>query len=176
MPGDVGTRSSWWIAGVVLAGSCYLAARQEAAVGLLRRAEWNWAEMAVYGGVCALGMAAVAGMQRVGWLPARGDRDCRAMLQTALETAQLPSGARPDAWHRLVRQEADEARQGRRLAAGLMGLVAVLVAVAAVVANDNAWTLWALAVALGAFVVVPVRALRRREERARALLARLDSR
>ena len=159
---------------VALAGSCYAAAGREAAVGLLRRTEWNWAEVAVYAGVWVLGIGAFAGMLRAGWLPSWGDRDGRAMLQTALETGELPPGARPAAWRRLLMQELDEARHGRWVAGFFMAGVAVLVVAAAVVVNDNAWTLWVLAVGLGAFVVVPVRSLSGRAERAEALLARLD--
>lgn len=160
---------------VAVAGGCYVAAGQEAAVALIRRAEWNWNEAALYGGVWALGMVAVGSMHRAGWLPARGDRDGREMVQTALERGELPAGARDDRWRRLLRQEADEARPDRRLATFFMGLVAVLVVAASVVGNGNAWSLWLLALGLAAFIPIPVRRLARQEERAEALLPRLDA-
>jgi hypothetical protein len=131
--------------------------------------------MFLSGGVWSIAMAGVAGAQRAGWFPSWGDPEGRKMLREALSTGELPPGARPDAWRRLVRQDLDDARQGRWFAGLFMALVAVLVAVAAVLENDNAWTLWVLAVGLAAFIAVPVRSLSRRAERAQKLLARLDA-
>jgi hypothetical protein len=169
-------RAPWgWTVGVSLVGGCYAAACGEALAVLIRRTEWNWVEVGLHVGLGALGIAAAVGLQRAGWLPAWGDRDGRAMLQTALETGAVPAGARTDAWRRLLRQEADDARQGRWLAAAFMAPVAVLVAAAALVAKDGTWTLWALAVVLAGFTPIPVRWLARRQQRAEALLARLDA-
>lgn len=160
---------------VVLVGACYVGAGNQAVRSLIGRDAWNWLESLLYAGVWALGMGVVAGLLRAGWLPSRGDAEGRAMLEDALRTGELPPGARRDAWHRLLDQEVEEARQLRLLSLFFMPLNAVLVAAAAAVANDDAPELWLLAVALGAFVVVPARALRRRAEQARTLLARLDA-
>ena len=174
---DDGAQSSSSVGLVgVLVGATYVGAGNQAIRSLIGRDPWNWLELLLHGGAWALGMGIVAVMLRAGWIPSWGDAEGRAMLRDALRTGELPPGARPEAWRRLLKQEVDETRQLRCLGVSLLALNAVLVAVAAAVVNDNAWTLWALAVALGALLVIPVRRLGVRAERAEALLARLDPR
>ena len=88
-----------------------------------------------------------------------------------MATGDLPPDARRQAWATLLEGEIRELAQSRWvtivLALSLAGLV-----VAAPVVNDDP-EVWALAAGLTAFVVVPLRWLARRKERAEALLVRV---
>jgi hypothetical protein len=116
-------------------------------------------------------MILVSGLARIGWFPSRGDSEGRALLRDALATGELPLDARPSAWATLLEGEIRELAKGRWVTATLALSVALLVAAAAVTTGDPG--VWALAIALGGFVGVPLRLLNLRKERAEGLLARV---
>jgi hypothetical protein len=160
------------VAVVALAAGCYAGAGAQAAMSLIHRDSWKWVEMLGSGATYALVAVMVAGMQRL--FLSRDERARRAMIQRALTAGELPSDAQPEPSRTTLAQTVGELRQVRWVTAALLLPIAGLVAAAAVVTNGNAPGVWVLAVALAAFVVVPLRWLSRRAERAEGLLARLD--
>ena len=92
----------------------------------------------------------------------------------ALENSALPPDPNPAAWRRALRESAGELDGWRWCWWVANALVAALVAVAAVVANDNAWTVWAVALAVAAQAVVVTRPATTKLRTIRRLLAQLD--
>jgi hypothetical protein len=129
------------IAGVFFGGF------QQAGVGLVSGEPWNWAGMAVYVVVWAVfGPPAM-------WLawtvvdrslrqqspstpvgPAR-----RRFVAPAMRSGVLPVDADPELWRRVLTAEVRQWNGLRWLAAVYAAVVASLVGLAAVVANDSAW-------------------------------------
>jgi hypothetical protein len=78
------------------------------------------------------------------------------------------------AWRRAMRDEKQELEVVHWSWLVVNPLVATLTGVAAIVANDNAWTVWAVAVVVAAQGVVAVRLTGPRLRTARRLLAELS--
>jgi hypothetical protein len=152
-------------------GAAYLGGGTEALSCLLLGEPWNWAEVLVSGGVWAFAMLLVAGAQRRGWFPLRGDREGRTLLRTALATGELPPDARHHAWETLLEAEIRELGQSRWVTVALALTLSGLVLAAAVVNEDRGIS--AFAIALSGFVSLPFRLLTLRKRRAEALLARV---
>lgn len=167
------TRVRVAVAALVAGG--YAGAGAQAADGLIARESWGWVEMLARGALYALMAALITWLRRSGLGLSQDQREGAAEVRAALASGALPVGARPGAWRRAVAHEVSELRRSRWIGGVLAMLIAALVAVAAVVANDNARPVWALAIVLAAFAVVPVRWLTRRADRAEALLARLNT-
>jgi hypothetical protein len=141
-----------------LAVGLYCGAVNQAVHGLIGRERWNWADMALYGGACAvlypalwsLSYRAARSAVDRGWIPespARRVRDQQSRLaQPAIATGALPPGADPAVWRRALRSELQELNAQRWMASAALAVVAGVIGAAAVVANDNAWTVWALAI------------------------------
>ena len=158
MAEPVGPQPPAWAraAFVGLAVGAYAAAGAQATESLSSGEPWNWGGMlARWAGYAVLG-AVLDGLTRSGVFLSPDQRDGRAVVAAALRTGELADGATPDAWRAVL-------------------VLSQLVAVAAVVENDSAPGLWALALALAAFVVVPLGWLGGRRRRVRALLAQLDA-
>jgi hypothetical protein len=124
----------------------------EALRGLLGL-RWNWVVFAVY----VLGWSVA--MPALWWLiwravdrgdlrsPAKRDRDLRSeAVSQAITAGALPPDANLDLWQQALANEVREMNSFRWFAAGLAVAIAGLIGVAAAVANDNAWTVWAVAV------------------------------
>jgi len=163
-------RSRTWRAGVALSAGVYFGAVSQAVHGLFAGERWDWVAMSAGAAIYAVVVALIPALQR--FFGTQDVREGRALVRQALDDGRLPPDARPDPWRAALTAEAGELRQARWTGAVLV-LIGVLVAGAAVVANDNGPAVWALAVVLVAFALVPVRWLTRRAEQADALLARV---
>jgi hypothetical protein len=151
---------------------------QQAVLGLVSGEPWNWAEMAVYVvGWAVLGPPAM-------WLAWRAaDRSLRQSPATpvgparrrfvapAMRSGALPADAEPELWRRVLTAEVRQWNGLRWLAAVYGAVVAALIGLAAVVANDNAWGVWALAVIVAAVSLAAFRWAGRRLRVARRLQA-----
>jgi hypothetical protein len=85
----------------------------------------------------------------------------------------LPDDIDRNAWRRAMRDEKRELEVLRWAWLIPSAIVAVLTGVAAVRANDNAWTVWAVAVVVAADVAIAVRLTGPRLRTTRRLLAEL---
>jgi hypothetical protein len=154
----------------------------QAVHGLLDHQRWNWADMAVSGGLWAVictptwwlsHRAARRAVDR-GWLspsPARRARDEQVgLVKPAIDAGALPRDADPDVWRPALRGVARELNGLRWTAGGLLALAA-LIGAAAAVGNHNAWPVWAVAVLFAAEGVAAFRWLGRRRHVVRRLLA-----
>ena len=169
---------------VALAVGLIVGASHEAVAGLIGRDRWNWAEFALYFGMWALLTPFLAWWQR--WLRARPSlrehpdvrnrRWREENVTPVLHSGVLPVGIDRNAWRRPVRDENQEQEVRLWTWLGLNLVVAALTGVAAVVANDNAWTVWAVAVVVAAQGAVGARLMEPRLRTARRLLAELSDR
>ena len=153
----------------------YAAAGAQATSSLSSGDAWDWSETLHRWALYAVLGTVIGGLTRMGPVGAPDERAERAAIRAALRTGRLPDGVGPDTWRALLAAEDRECRRARWAVLVLSQLIAVLVAVGAVVANDSAPGAWALALALAAFVVVPLRWLGDRLSRVRALLAQLGA-
>jgi peptidoglycan/LPS O-acetylase OafA/YrhL len=92
-----------------------------------------------------------------------------------VRSGSLPPDADADLWRRVLVAEVRQWNCLRWLAAVYAAVVAGLVGLAAVVANDNAWGVWAVAVTVAAVGLVAFRWSDRRRRVARRLLAELPA-
>ncbi len=176
-------RGRWWdlllVLGVI--AGIFVGGFQQAVLGLVGGEPWNWAEMAVYVvGWAVLGPPAM-------WLawraadpslrqqspatpvgPAR-----RRFVAPAMRSGSLPADADADVWRRVLAAEARQWNGLRWLAAVYGAVVASLIGLAAVVANDNAWGVWAVALIVAAVSLAAFRWSGRRLRIARRLQAEL---
>jgi hypothetical protein len=165
------------IAGIFVGGF------QQAVRGLVGGEPWNWAETAVYVvGWAVLGPPAM-------WLAWRTtDRSLRhqnpatpvgparrRFVAPAMRSGSLPADAEPELWRRVLTAEIRQWNGLRWLAAVYAAVVAVLVGLTAVIANDNAWGVWALALIVAAVGLVAFRWSGRRLRTARRLQAELPA-
>ncbi|MCW2703239.1 MAG: hypothetical protein JWQ37_1234 [Blastococcus sp.] len=156
---------------------------QQAVLGLVSGEPWNWAEMAVYVvGWAVLGPPAM-------WLVWKAaDRSVRQQapatlvgparrrfVAPAMRSGSLPADAEPELWRRVLTAEVRQWNGLRWLAAVYAAVVAVLIGVAAVIANDNAWGVWVLALIVAAVGLVAFRWSERRLRIARRLQAELPA-
>lgn len=126
--------------------------------GLLSRERWNWAEMAVYALAVGLVMpwAWRLGWMAAerGWVPQNPSAAVRArrskLVAPALRAGSLPPDADPNEWRPALRTAAQESNGQRWLCVALAVLGGGLIGAAAVVANDNAPGVWAVAVLVAA--------------------------
>lgn len=139
-------------AGILVSGT------QQAVRSLSSGEPWNWAEM----GLVALGWPVL--WTPAMWLlwravdrgqfpqsPARRDRDQRSTyISSAIAAGALPPDPNLAAWRRALREEGRESNVLRGVVAFFTGVGAVLIGAAAVVANDNAWGVWAVALVVAA--------------------------
>lgn len=147
------------VAGIFLGGF------QQAVRGLVSEEPWNWAETAVYVVVWAvLGPPAM-------WLAWRTtDRSFRhqrlatpvgsarrRFVAPAMRSGALPADAEPELWGRVLTAEVRQWNGLRWLAAVYAAVVAVLIGLAAVTANDNAWGVWLLALIVAGVGLVAFR-------------------
>jgi len=147
--------------GGVVAGS-FFAATQQAVSGLLGRDPWNWAEMVVVALLWAVLWPPLM------WLMQKTTNDRRfpqspsgqvrvrqfRLVSPAIAAGSLPNDAEPGVWRRALRAEVQEL-SGQRLVAVVGSAVgAGVIGASAVVANNNAWAVWAVAgvVATGGLV------------------------
>ena len=142
---------------VALSVGLYAAAGAQATRSLSSGDPWDWGDTLYRWVLYTVLGAVVVGFTRSGVFGSPDQRARRAELRAALRTGELPAGADPDAWRPRLVAEEREFRRARWAVLALTQLVAVLVAAAAVVRNDNAPGVWALAVVLSVFVVVPLR-------------------
>lgn len=166
---DPQARSRAGVVVVALAVGLYAASGAQATSSLASGDPWDWAETLFRWALYAVLGGAVLGFTHSGVFGSPEQRARRAELRAALRTGELPAGADPDAWRPRLTAEAREFRQAGWAVLVLSQVVAVLVAAAAVVPNDSAPRVWALAVALSLFVVVPLRWCTGRLRRIRAL-------
>ncbi|MGY1664840.1 hypothetical protein [Geodermatophilus sp. SYSU D00696] len=178
-------RGQWWglslvlgvTAGIVVGGS------QQAVRGLVGGEPWNWAEMAVY----VVGWAVLG--PPVMWLAWRAaDRSLRQQspatpvgparrrfVAPATRSGALPADAEPELWRRVLAAEVRQWHGLRWLAAVYGAVVASLIGLAAVVANDNAWGVWAVATIVAVVSLAAVRWSGRRLRVAQRLQADLPA-
>ena len=160
---------------VALVAGCYAAAGAQATRSLSSGDPWDWGETLFRWILYAVMGTVIGALTRLGPVGASDKRAERAALRTALRTGELPDGVGPDAWRALLAAEDREYRRARWAVLVLFQLIAVLVAAAAVVVNDSAPGVWALALTLAVLVVVPLGWLAGRRRRVRTLLAHLDT-
>jgi hypothetical protein len=181
-------RGQWW--GLLLvpgvAAGILVGGIQQAVLGLVSGEPWNWAEMAAYVVVWAvLGPPVMwlawraterALRQQSPSMPVGPAR--RRFLAPAMRSGSLPPDADSDAdlWRRVLVVEARQWNGMRWVAAVYAAAAAGLVGLAAVVANDNASGVWAVAVIVAAAGLVAFRWSDRRLRVARRLLAELATR
>ena len=126
----------------------------EASGGAFFGEPWHWGEMALRVVLFAVLVPPSWWLARRavdrGWLsqhPAARDRDRRLqLLAPVLRSGALPPDIDPDAWRRGLRDTARELNALRWCWLVSSAVIAALTAVAAVVANDDAWSVWAVAV------------------------------
>lgn len=150
---------------VVIAGSCYVAAGVQAAESLLHRALWDWSMLAGPAAGWAGGMLGVTAFIRL-----EGDQRRDQGVRRAVNAGELPAEARPEEWGPGLKRYVREARRLRTAVVVLLGSIAVLVAAAAAVTNDNSGAVWTLALLLAAFIALPFSWLSGRMRRAGRLL------
>lgn len=151
---------------------------QQAVRGLVGDEPWNWVRFVAYTLTMALVLPPAVRLSRRAvdsdWFPpnpARRDRDQRSRaVSAAIEAEAVPPDGSPAAWERALRDDIRETGGLRWLLVGVTALVVVLIAAAAVVANDNAPAVWAVALALTAQGLAVVRRVERRLRGARRLL------
>jgi hypothetical protein len=143
-------------AGVAL--GLFVGAVQQSLHGLLSRESWNWAEMALY----AVGWGLLAppawwlGRRagESGWVPQHPSAAARArrskLVAPAVRAGALPADADPEVWRPALLGAMHEMRGQRWLAVALAVVGGGLTGAAAAVANDNAWSVWAVAVVVTA--------------------------
>ena len=159
---------------LAVAFGIYYGGTQQAVHGVLSHDRWNWAEMAVAGGIWgvlwlpASLLGAALGRRSVdrGWVPKsparqREDR-YEHLIGPALGTGTLPSDADPGVWGPALHDRARDSTIVRWVLTVLLIGCAGLIGTAAVVANDNAWGVWAVAVLVSLEGVVAFRLLGRR--------------
>jgi hypothetical protein len=169
------------VAAALAVGLLYGASR-EAFSGVIGNDRWNWAEMAVYCMAWALVMPLIWGSTR--WMvdrawfpqnPARKDQERAAeILRPVLRSGVLPDDIDRGAWRRAMRDAKQQLEAGFWFWLGVNLIIAALTAAAAIVANDNAWTVWAVAVVVAAQGAVGARLLWPKLRTARRLLAELS--
>ena len=145
-------------------------AGQEALRGLGQGEAWSWASMTahavplvfVWFGIGWL----VNRMSVQGWHPPGSARQLREersrIVAPVLAAGRLPEGTDPQLWRRPLQDEARELAVTCLVWRGLSALVVCLVAAAAVMADDGAWTVWAVAAVVAVRgVLLPRRSARR---------------
>jgi hypothetical protein len=157
-------------------------ASREAAGGVIGNDRWNWTAMAFYVVAWALVMPLIWWLARPllerGWVtphPARRNRDrAAAIVAPVLRSGVLPNDIDRRAWRRAMRdtKQALEGALGGWFAINVV--VAGLTGASAIVANHNAWTVWAVAVVVAAQGAVALRLIGPRLRTARRLLAELS--
>jgi hypothetical protein len=177
-------RQRWGLLLVLgVAAGIFAGGFQQALLGLVSREPWNWAEMAVY----VVGWA-VFGPPAM-WVAWRAvDRSVRqqspstpvgparrGFVAPAMRSGVLPVDADPELWRRVLTAEVRQWNDLRWLAAVYAAVVASLVGLAAVVAKDSAWGVWAVALFAGAVGLTAFRWSGRRLRIARRLQADLPA-
>ena len=158
-------------------------AAQESVSSLLGDESWSWPAMAARTSVTAVGWLLAWWLAHEalgrGWIspgPARRrDEERRQLLGPVLLSGRLPEGTEPRAWRRPLRDEARLLGTVCWLWWLLSASVAGLTATAAVVADDNAWPVWAVALAVAVQGVLLPRGPARKRRTARRLLAELGT-
>jgi hypothetical protein len=164
-----------------LAAGIFVGGVQQAVRGLAGGELWSWAEMAVYVVVWAvLGSPVMWLVRRAvnrGRLPQSPSGQVRArqsrLVAPAMRSGVLPPDADPDVWQRALRAQVREWNSQRWLAVVFAVVGVGIIGAAAVVANDNAWGVWLVAIAVAAEGVVAYRWSERRLRIARGLQAGL---
>ena len=154
----------------------YAAAGVEATLSLVSGDSWDWGEMLGRWALYAFMGAVINGLILSGIFLPSDERGRREVMAAAIRTGEIPDGARSDAWRSHLAGKDREFRQARWALVALSQLIAGVVAVAAVIQGDSATDLWALALVMSTFVVVPLRWLRVRMQRVQVLVAQLDGR
>lgn len=162
-----------------LAAGIFVGGFQQAVGGLVGGEPWNWAEMAVYGSVWALlappAMWLVWRAVDRGPFPQSPSGQVRArqskLVAPAMRSGVLPADADPDVWQRALRAEVQEWNSQRWLAVVFAVVGVGIIGAAAVVANDNAWGVWMVAIVVAAEGVVAYRWSERQLQTARRLQA-----
>lgn len=158
----------WRLVAVCSAAGCYMGAASQAVVGIIDHRRWDWGLMAVsvlgYGLSFALLQVFIATGARNGRRP--DDED----MSLALDLRALPKDADPSVWRPWLERRRRSLTWVGVGAAVLSLVMGVLVAWAAVAANDNSSAVWALAAAFVLFAAVPVAWARQRGKVADQLL------
>ena len=178
-------RGQWWGLLLVLGVTAGIVAGgfQQAARGLVGGEPWNWAEMAVYVVVWALlGPPAMWLVRRAvdrGRLPQNPSGRVRVrqskLVAPAMRSGVVPPDADPEVLRRALRAEVQEWNSQRWLAVVFAVVGVGIIGAAAVVANDNAWGVWMVAIVVAAEGVVAYRWSERRLQSARRLQAELSA-
>jgi drug/metabolite transporter (DMT)-like permease len=171
----------WLILGVT--AGVVIGSSQQAVRGLVAQERWNWAETAAYVVVWAvLGPPAIwaawtaadrSVRQQSGATPVGPSR--RRFVAPAMRSGSLPADAEPELWRRVLTAEVRQWNGSQWLAAVYAAVVAVLIGLAAAIANDNNWGVWALALIVAAVGLVAFRWSRRQLRIARRLQAELPA-
>ena len=177
VPDPAPSRPEAWrrTAVVALAAGGYAAAGATASRSLLREEPWDWVRLLVNWALYAFLAVVVGRVVRSRLFLTYDDREARIALGEAIRTGELPAGAERDVWRARLAAEHRQFRRARWALPALTQLVALLVAAAALAADEEAAGVWALAVALSASVVVPLRWWRGRLRRVQELQVRLES-
>lgn len=162
-----------WGAGVTVGGI------QQASRTLLGGTPWNWAEMALYVLLWTAIMppawrliGRTAGRSVVSHGPVvRTRAQLDELIASALRVGALPADANPDFWRPALTDEARRLEVARWASVGAAVVGSGLIGAAALVADDDGWTVGAVAVVVAALGVVAARWFGRELQVARRLLA-----
>lgn len=166
-----------------VAAGVFVGGIHQAVRGLVGGEPWDWAEMAAYVVVWAvLGPPVMWLMRRAvdrGRLPQSPSSRVRArqskVVAPAMRSGVLPRDADPDVWRRALRAEVQEWNGQRWLALVFAVIGLGVIGAAAVVANDNAWGVWMVAIVVAAEGLIAYRWSERRLWIARRLQAELPA-
>jgi hypothetical protein len=153
---------------IALFGALWFGVATEAAYGLMEHRRWDWAGMTIRGLLWGFTMGLVQAAVLT-WAQRPGERRARRELEQWRTTGTLPASADPEQLLRYLEEQRPTVRVAPWFLLVATSGLAVLVAVAASTVNDDAPTVWALAVAVAVLGLVGFRWMRGR-------LARVDSR
>jgi len=130
--------------------------------------------MIVYGALFAIGVSLLRLAQQKGWFfaPPNDDWQRRRAENAVVDAGALPPDADPHEWSIRLGRMRDTLRQTRWSTAGMCAVIGGLVGAAAAEANGNSVAVWALAIGLIAFAVVPFWWASRRLEATERVLGR----